>query len=106
MATCLDWTNPQVGQIVYQPFYPQVPGRIIEVLGPTREGGSSKRVRVHWLKPVKVYYAIGGPDKNERVTESVHDALGLNDFTSLVESTERKALNHRMMLEKARKIAG
>lgn len=78
-----NYKEPKVGDLVYEPFAPKVPGKVIEILGPTQYptgvSTTDKIVRVKWLNGV--------------VTE--RNSGYLNDFGKLVSETERKLKAHK-----------
>ena len=84
MARTLAGIRPLLGHIVYKPFKPQNPGKIVEVIKETEYG---EIVKVRWLKDLS------------ETTEKY-----LNSFEALVEDTERKAVNHRSALEATKKL--
>jgi len=78
-------------RIVYKIGSPVCLGKIVRIHGSEpRNGNTPEWVDVRWAK--------------DGTTQRIRCDY-LNDFESLVEDTERKAVNHRAALESARKIA-
>ena len=71
-----------VGSLVYRPYKPQSPGKVIEVLGEFEILDGKYRIRkvqVRWLK--------GGKETDE-------DTGSLNSFDELIEDHQKKLNNH------------
>jgi hypothetical protein len=84
VARTLAGIRPLLGHIVYKPFEPQRPGKIVDII---TDDGYKEVVKVRWLK-----------DGSETIENY------LNSFEALVEDTERKAKNHRKALEATKKL--
>jgi hypothetical protein len=84
VARTLAGIRPLLGHVVYKPFEPQRPGKIVDVI---KEDAFAEVVKVRWLKD--------GSETTEKYLKS---------FEALVEDTERKAKNHRKALEATKKL--
>lgn len=79
--------NPFIGQLVYRPFKPQNPGKIIEI----EEGAKSinpsmkeVKVKVKWIKgEISSWYSYN-----------------LNDFDELIKEHEKKLNTHKNAKQK------
>lgn len=89
--------EPKVGDIVYEAYVPQNPGRIIEIL-PHDPDDYFIPVKVRWLKEKKGKSYVGHGKETECSTQS------LNDFSALVEDHKRKYNNQSKLLKEAEKL--
>jgi len=76
--------TPKVGEYVYRPFRPKMPGRIIAVFSPLPPRKYFHFVTVKWLNGV--------------VEDT--DTLDLNDFQALIEDHRKKLKTHLATLKK------
>jgi hypothetical protein len=76
----------RVGQVVYRSYTPVMVGVVVEILSAGDGDAKWPRVRVEW------------DNKKRGTTEE--PTLGLADYEALVEEHERKAANHRAILNR------
>jgi hypothetical protein len=101
-----DYTNPQIGNIVYRAFEPKKPGRIVNVQLVPRDVIEKRYCRMG-STPAEERETLWEQYRRMDATITVQTAKGdtfdcqakdLKDFKQLVDETQKKADNHKARL--------